>query len=76
MSESTHILERRDRMGIITLNRPGALNAINTQMNREVTAVLDDLAQDEGIDVIILTGAGEKSFCAGRDLKEMATLEE
>jgi len=75
MNASTFLLEKKDRMAIITLNRPEALNAINTQMNTEVSSVLAEIDHDESIDVIILTGAGEKSFCAGRDLKEMTTLE-
>ena len=73
MSDSTFILEKTGRMAVVTLNRPEVLNAFNTQMSLEVAAVLTELDQDQDIDVIIVTGAGEKAFCAGRDLKELAT---
>lgn len=73
MSNSTYILEKIDRMAIITLNRPEVLNAFNTEMSLAVSALLKDLDKDEEIDVIIVTGAGNKAFCAGRDLKELAT---
>ena len=73
MSDSTCILEKIGRMAVITLNRPEVLNAFNTQMSLEASALLTELDQDEDIDVIIVTGAGEKAFCAGRDLKELAT---
>ena len=73
MSNSTYILEKIDRMAIITLNRPEVLNAFNTEMSLAVSALLKDLDKDEEIDVIIVTWAGNKAFCAGRDLKELAT---
>jgi enoyl-CoA hydratase len=75
MTESTFILEQKGRMALLTLNRPQALNAINMQMNDEVAAALKEIDQDKNIDVLIITGAGEKAFCAGRDLKEMAVSE-
>ncbi|WP_366656105.1 enoyl-CoA hydratase-related protein [Fodinicurvata sp. EGI_FJ10296] len=55
----------------VTLNRPQAANAMNTQMGHDLTAVFERLSVDvEGYRCVILTGAGEKAFCAGGDLKE------
>lgn len=71
MSEyETILLERRGRVGIITLNRPKALNALNSQLMREVVSVVEDLDADEGIGAILITGS-EKAFAAGADIKEM-----
>ncbi|MGB3373400.1 MAG: enoyl-CoA hydratase [Rhodococcus sp. (in: high G+C Gram-positive bacteria)] len=71
MSEyNTILLERRGRVGIITLNRPKALNALNSELMREVVAVVEDLDRDEGIGAILITGS-EKAFAAGADIKEM-----
>jgi len=63
--------EKRDRVGIVTLNRPEARNAVNQDLARAVEAILDDLEADDAITVVILTGAGS-TFCAGADLKEVA----
>ena len=62
----------RDTSGyaILTLNRPAAMNALSRQLRQELTSALDDLARDESIRVLILTGAG-RAFCAGVDLKEL-----
>ena len=70
MAYSTIIYEKKDRIVRITLNRPEVLNAMNAVLSEELTQALDEVAQDEGIDVLILTGAG-RAFCAGRDLKEV-----
>lgn len=56
--------------GVITLNRPAAMNALSRQMRQELTDALDGLGKDESIRVLILTGAG-RAFCAGLDLKEL-----
>lgn len=73
MAEYTFILvERKQRVGIITLNRPKELNALNFQLISELAAALEDLDRDEAIGCIVLTGAGEKAFAAGADIKEMA----
>ena len=61
--------ERRGQVEILTLNRPEARNAINAEVTKQLTAALDDLDKDEDLRVIILTGAGDKAFCAGMDLK-------
>jgi enoyl-CoA hydratase len=66
----TILVERRERVGLITLNRPKALNALNLQMMREVTAALETLDADSGIGCIVTTGS-ERAFAAGADIKEM-----
>ena len=69
----TIIVEREDRVGIITLNRPKALNALNSQVMQEVTAAAAALDADPGVGAIVITGS-EKAFAAGADIKEMAEL--
>ena len=64
------LVERRGAVGIVTLNRPQALNALNAALISELASVLDDLETDAGIGAIVLTG-GEKAFAAGADVKEM-----
>jgi enoyl-CoA hydratase/carnithine racemase len=71
---SVILLEKKDKIAIITLNRPESYNAMNYQAWKEITDAWIDLKDDPDIWTIILTGAGEKSFCAGQDLKEMARL--
>jgi enoyl-CoA hydratase len=66
-----HILvERRDAVGLITLNRPDALNALCTPLIEELGRALDAFEADDGIGAIVLTGS-EKAFAAGADIKEM-----
>jgi len=69
MTYATVLLERRDAIGIVTLNRPDVLNALNRQLIRETRAALEELEADASIRVVILRGAG-KAFCAGDDLGE------
>ncbi|MEV3902328.1 enoyl-CoA hydratase [Mycobacterium sp. NPDC050551] len=73
-SYETILVTRDDRVGTITLNRPKALNALNSQVMAEVGSAATELDQDPGIGAIIVTG-NEKAFAAGADIKEMATLE-
>lgn len=70
---STIEVERRDRVGLVRLNRPEALNALNTQLMVEVNAAVSELDQDDAIGCIVLTGS-EKAFAAGADIKEMKAL--
>ena len=65
--------ETKEAIGIITINRPEALNALNSSVLDELSAVLDGVDQ-QTIRCLILTGAGEKSFVAGADIGEMSTL--
>ena len=68
---SNILVERRGAVGIVTLNRPQALNALNAALVVELGAAFDDLEADPAIGAIILTG-NDKAFAAGADIKEMA----
>lgn len=61
---------KKDHYAIVTLNRPDALNALSTQMARDIIAVMNQLGDDIDVWAVILTGSGEKAFCVGADLKE------
>src|SRR5437867_1843571 len=71
-SYETILVERRDRVAIVTINRPEKRNALNIQTRTEAAAVLDELRGDESVRVVILTGAGDKAFIAGADIAEFA----
>ncbi|MDY6872095.1 MAG: enoyl-CoA hydratase [Actinomycetota bacterium] len=73
MDYETILVAREGRVGTITLNRPKALNALNSQVMAEVTTAAAEFDADEGIGAIIVTGS-EKAFAAGADIKEMASL--
>ncbi|RON69273.1 enoyl-CoA hydratase [Pseudomonas fluorescens] len=73
MTYETILLETHGRVGLITLNRPQALNALNAQLVSEVNAALDGLEADANIGCIVITGS-KKAFAAGADIKEMADL--
>jgi enoyl-CoA hydratase len=73
MSFQTIIAEKRNRVGLITLDRPEALNALNAQLISELNTALDDFEADEAIGCIVLTGS-ERAFAAGADIKEMQDL--
>lgn len=64
--------ERRGQIEILTINRPEARNAINGAVSKAMAAALDELAEDDDCRVVILTGSGDKAFCAGMDLKAFA----
>jgi enoyl-CoA hydratase len=74
MSYENIIFEVRDGVGILTFNRPKALNALNPATLDEVAAVLARAAGDESIRVLVLTGAGEKAFVAGADINEFKSM--
>jgi enoyl-CoA hydratase len=63
-------VEREGRVAILTINRPEKMNALNEQVRTELLAELAALETDEGIGVVVLTGAGEKAFIAGADIAE------
>jgi enoyl-CoA hydratase len=67
------LTESRGRVGLITLNRPEALNALSAGLIAELAAVVDGYDHDDGIGAILITGS-EKAFAAGADIKEMASL--
>jgi enoyl-CoA hydratase len=74
MSAETYeviLVETRGRVGLITLNRPQALNALNAAIVGEINRALDGFESDPGIGCVVLTGS-EKAFAAGADIKEMA----
>ncbi|MGH2562674.1 MAG: enoyl-CoA hydratase/isomerase family protein [Thermomicrobiales bacterium] len=65
-------VERADHVAIVTMNRPDALNAFNSDQLESLLDVLRDLRRDPSVRCVILTGAGQKAFAAGADIKEMA----
>jgi len=70
----TEILrDTRGHVAILTINRPDARNAVNAAVTAGLSAALDDIEQDKDAWVVILTGAGNKAFCAGMDLKAFAS---
>ena len=73
MQWNSILLEQRNGVGLITLNRPKALNALNSELIREVNLALDQLEQDANIGCIVIAGS-EKAFAAGADIKEMVDL--
>lgn len=70
------ILEKEGHLAIVTINRPKALNALNSATLRDLDTVLKDLENDTDVYAVILTGSGEKSFVAGADISEMKDLNE
>jgi len=73
MSDYQHILvERNEQIGVVTLNRPKELNALNFSLVSELVDALEELDRDQTIRCIVITGAGEKAFAAGADIKEMS----
>ncbi|HZN08911.1 MAG TPA: enoyl-CoA hydratase-related protein [Pyrinomonadaceae bacterium] len=68
----TLLLERRDRVAIITINRPEKRNALNIKTREEGAALLEELRNDADVGVVVFTGAGDKAFIAGADIAEFA----
>jgi enoyl-CoA hydratase len=67
-----HVLvEKKDRIAYVTLNRPEVLNALNAAVMAELDCVLEGIAGDADVSAVILTGAGEKAFAAGADISEI-----
>ncbi len=71
MSDAVLFDARKDGIAIITINRPEQRNALNKEVREALTKAWHRFEQDDALRVAILTGAGEKAFCAGGDLKEM-----
>src|SRR4030081_555043 len=71
MSYETVLVETRGRVGLIRLNRPQALNALNSALNAELGRAIAAFDADAGIGCMLATGS-EKAFAAGADIKEMA----
>lgn len=70
------IIRETDKLGIatVTINRPKKLNALNSKVLDEIEKVFDNLRRDNSVSAIIMTGAGEKAFVAGADIKELREL--
>jgi dihydroxynaphthoic acid synthetase len=74
MSFEDVILEKKDGVSRITINRPKVLNSFRSKTLEEMAAALEDSASDRTIGVIVIAGAGGKAFCAGGDIAEMREL--
>jgi enoyl-CoA hydratase len=75
MSYQTLLLDVKDNIAVVTLNRPDKLNALNAQTINDLNSVFDELKENEEVYVIVLTGSGEKAFVAGADIKELNKLD-
>lgn len=73
MAYEAILVETRGKVGLVTLNRPQALNALNAQLIAELNLALDAFERDPGIGCVVITGS-EKAFAAGADIKEMQGL--
>lgn len=71
-SYETLLLERRNRVALITINRPDKRNALNIKTREEGAVLLEELRNDDSVGVVVFTGAGDKSFIAGADIAEFA----
>ena len=71
---SAVVYEKRDRIAYVTINRPEAMNALGPDHNQEIIQVWTELRDDPDVWVAILTGAGDRAFCAGADLKTYTPL--
>lgn len=63
--------EKKENIGLLTINRPEKLNAISNELISELKKLLDEIENDEELRVLIITGAGDKAFVAGADIKEL-----
>ena len=69
--ETIVVSRHEDQILLVTLNRPEVSNALNTRMGLDLTELFETLAIDlAGLRIVIITGSGDKAFCAGGDLKE------
>ncbi len=65
------IVEKENNIGIISINRPDALNALNSDTLSDIKTAIEQVKDDDEISIVIITGVGEKAFVAGADIKEM-----
>jgi enoyl-CoA hydratase len=65
------ILKKEDKVAYITINREDALNALNSNIMKRLDELFGELEQDDDVVVVLITGAGQKSFVAGADVKEI-----
>ncbi|MEV7555717.1 enoyl-CoA-hydratase DpgD [Amycolatopsis sp. NPDC089917] len=76
MSETGVRYEKKDHVAHVTMDRPDVLNAMDRRMHTELAGIWDDVEADDDIRVVVLTGAGDRAFSVGQDLKERARLTE
>lgn len=74
MEEKNVVLSKEGNIAVITINRPKALNALNTETLLELNNVIEAVELDDEVYAVILTGAGEKAFVAGADISEMKNM--
>ena len=74
MNDSILHCDRQDGVAVVTLNRPDVMNAFNMALLKALDAKIAEIRFDPDVRVVIITGAGDRAFCAGADLKERATL--
>lgn len=75
MSYETIIIDQRDGVATVTINRPDKLNALNATAKRELHEAITSLRDDPAVRAIVITGAGDKSFVAGTDIEELQALD-
>jgi enoyl-CoA hydratase len=75
MNYRTLLVDIKDRIAVVTINRPDKLNALNAQCKGEFSALLAELRSLPEVDVVIITGSGEKAFIAGTDIGELTSLD-
>jgi len=68
---NTLIYEKKDFIGILTVNRPDKMNALSTELMTELKQALDEIEEDKDLRVLVITGAGDKAFVAGADINEL-----
>jgi len=72
MALANVLVERHGRVARVTVNRPDKLNALNVATRNDIVAAFEELARDDEVRVVVVTGAGEKAFVAGADINEFA----
>ena len=73
MASELKTVDIADGVAVVTLNRPEAMNALNLKLREELIVLARELDADESVAAVVFTGAGDKAFCAGADLKERGT---
>jgi len=75
MSHQNLLVDVRDGLAFVTVNRPSRLNALDARTVEELDAAFAELAQDASVRAVVLTGAGDKAFVAGADVEALARLD-